>query len=61
MNKDEIGQLGRNHWTFVQGLMTALNLDEETMLGLRYVYIEAFIHGFKHGQGEISKDFNIKT
>ena len=50
MSKEEIRQLAGDHWQYTEGLLKALHLDEETILGLRYVYIQAFIHGFKHGK-----------
>lgn len=52
MSKEEIMELAEEHWEYTAGLLDALDFDEdkEVTLGLRYIYIQAFIHGFKHGE-----------
>ena len=49
MNKTELKKLATAHWGYTLGI---INL----MLRLcKYLYIQAFIHGYKHRNDEIEK------
>ena len=51
MSKEEIKELAGKHWGFIQELLAHLkgkSKEEIDLMG--YIYIQAFIHGFKHGK-----------
>lgn len=50
MSKEEIKELAENHWIFVEGLLDSLPGGDEAMQAMAYLYIKAFIHGYKHGK-----------
>lgn len=51
MSKEEIKELAEHHWRFIEGLLVCLKGKSKEEIDLmKYLYIQAFIHGFKHGQ-----------
>ena len=57
-NKEEIRELAEEHWKYTEGVIqrivtgkwTDVVLEKETLSLFKYVYVEALIHGFKHGK-----------
>ncbi len=64
MNKEAVEKLAKEHWDYVKELINVHTLlDEETLAMLRFHYITAFIHGYKHAideRKESSNHFSIK-
>ena len=48
--ENKIKQLAEEHWKFVEGLLVACSRfdTEEELNAVKYLYIESFIHGWKH-------------
>ena len=46
-NKKSI--LINDHWAYVEGLLTHLNVDDDLLLLLHYVYKTAAVHFYGHG------------
>ncbi len=46
-------ELADHHWMFIEGLMKALTPDgaDEEIALMKYLYLNAVTHGFKHGEG----------
>ena len=52
MRREVISQarrLANEHWAFIEKLLNALGVNEDLISKYRFFYVEAFIHGFKHG------------
>jgi len=50
MDKQETEELAENHWVFIDGLLLSDGANPEELTLVKYLYIQAFIHGFGHGQ-----------
>ena len=46
----DIRKIAETHWEFIEGLLVACNKfdTEEELNAVKYLYIESFIHGWKH-------------
>lgn len=58
-SKEEMQKLAEEHYIYTEGIIKrlivsnsqlGLELDEKTLELCKYLYIEAFKHGYKHGQ-----------
>ncbi len=59
MNKETVEKLAKEHWDYIKELINVhILLDEETLAMLRFHYITAFIHGYKHAINEIKESSN---
>ncbi len=59
MNKEAVKKLAKEHWDYVKELINVHTLlDEKTLAMLRFHYITAFIHGYKHAIDEIKESSN---
>lgn len=38
------------HWKWVEGLLKSMGVPNEQMPTLKYLYVEAFVHGAKHAE-----------
>jgi len=48
--KDNPRILAEQHWQWLEGLLDAMGEDTFSREVLRYVYVTAFIHGWKHAK-----------
>jgi hypothetical protein len=50
LSTDEVTELARSHWEYVQGVIIASQgEDSRTLEELAYHYVTAFVHGYKYG------------
>jgi len=51
MENDDIRIKAEEHWKFIEGLLVACGRfdTEEELNAVKYLYVESFLHGFKHG------------
>ena len=55
MNLEEVRRLAEDHWKYTSELIVHvlriynIKMDEELLEILRFLYVEAMIHGYKHG------------
>ena len=42
-------KLAKQHWSFIEKLLNTLGIDKDSISKYRFFYVEAFVHGFKHG------------
>lgn len=58
--------LAEAHWSYIMGLMESTGVDQKIIDACAYVYITAFIHGYKHalediiGEQRISSAFSLE-
>lgn len=50
--KDSSRILAEQHWQWLEGLLVAMRKDTFSREVLQYIYITAFIHGWKHAKEE---------
>lgn len=43
-------ELAEPHWGYIRGLMESTGVDQKIIDACAYVYVTAFIHGYKHAQ-----------
>ena len=49
MENDKVMALANEHWQFIEKILKAVDeLDEEQMNLCKTLYLEAFVHGYKH-------------
>ena len=53
MNKAK--ELAEQHWGYVGGLLSRVEIDDNPLTLLKYVYETAFVHGWKHCEEEHEK------
>jgi hypothetical protein len=51
MTQSEIRELAEKHWKYTEGLLA--QTKEPSTPREHYLYVEAMIHGFKHGENAI--------
>ena len=50
MNKKYVEKLAEEHWSYVEKVLVVAGEDELTIAKIRFHYISAFIHGYKHAE-----------
>ena len=48
MDRAQIAKMASNHWDYAEGLIRSVS-GRVTIESAKYIFISAFIHGFKHG------------
>jgi hypothetical protein len=48
-------QLGEQHWDYIESLLRVHGEDDKTIEKIKFHYIQAMKHGYKHGIGESIK------
>jgi len=48
MNLDVAKELADAHWSYIEKLLEAHEVDRDIIKASRYHYITAFVHGYKH-------------
>lgn len=49
-------ELAEAHWSYVEGVMRAHDLPEESIRECGFHYRSAFVHGWKHSAEEAAKE-----
>ena len=49
-------QLANEHWSYIESLLVTHKVDKQTIDIVKFHYISAFIHGYKHGLEESIKN-----
>lgn len=50
-------KLSYEHWKYIRELLLIHGLDNEEVEMVGFHYKTAFIHGYKHGQEQLIKDY----
>ena len=64
MNDKEINEMAEEHWEYTKGILDIIangNTENIAFELTRYLYIEAFKHGYKHGSDGIPKKYKVTT
>ena len=49
MKDDEtVRKLAESHWEYIEKVLKAHNENDDTISKIRFHYIEAMVHGYKH-------------
>ena len=60
MTKDMVNdrgyELGEQHWDYIESLLRVHGEIEETIAKIKFHYIQAMKHGYKHGYREREND-----
>jgi len=54
-------ELAEPHWGYIRGLMESTGVDQKIIDACAYVYITAFIHGYKHALEDIRDEHRISS
>jgi len=54
-------ELAEPHWGYIRGLMESTGVDQKIIDACAYVYITAFIHGYKHALEDIRDEQRISS
>jgi hypothetical protein len=49
-------ELAEQHWGYVGGLLARVDVEENPLTLLKYVYETAFVHGWKHCEEVLDKE-----
>jgi hypothetical protein len=49
-------ELGETHWKYIESLLIVHGEDEEIIQKIKFHYIQAMKHGYKHGINDKVKD-----
>lgn len=52
---DEVHKLAVEHWDYIEKLLRIHNEDEIVIRKIKFHYIQAMKHGYKHGVSEVKK------
>jgi len=51
-------QLANEHWEYIEKVLRTAGETEEVIRKIKFHYITAFIHGYKHAVEEIENEWN---
>jgi len=51
-------QLAHEHWEYIEKVLRTAGETEEVIRKIKFHYITAFIHGYKHAVEEIENEWN---
>ena len=51
-DKDRGLELGEQHWSYIETLLRVHGEDEDVIQKIKFHYVQAMKHGYKHGRSE---------